>query len=65
MISSMGGVNATWARTMVIKENGVWRAVETKLGYAESAWYEESRRNANATQIPSFDPDTFKEGTPA
>ncbi len=51
-------------RTKVIKENGTWRAVETKEGYAKSAWYEESRRNANATQIPSFDPDTFTEGNP-
>ena len=49
-------------RTRVIKEDGVWKAVETKVGYAQSAWYEESRRNANATQIPSFDPDTFREG---
>lgn len=51
-------------RTRVVKQNGVWTAVETKLGYANSAWYEESRRNANATQIPSFDPDTFQEGKP-
>lgn len=49
-------------RTKVVKENGVWKAVETKAGYAKSAWYEESRRNVNATQIPSFDPDTFQEG---
>lgn len=49
-------------RTKVVKTNGVWTAVETKLGYAESAWYEESRRNEHATQIPSFDPDTFQEG---
>ena len=49
-------------RTRVVKENGVWKAVETMAGYAQSAWYEESRRNANATQIPSFDPDTFQEG---
>lgn len=51
-------------RTRVEKQNGVWIAVETKVGYATSAWYEESRRNANATQIPSFDPDTFQEGKP-
>lgn len=49
-------------RTRVVKTNGVWAAVETELGYAKSAWYEESRRNANATQIPSFDPDTFHLG---
>lgn len=51
-------------RTRVVKQNGVWAAVETKAGYALSAWYEESRRVANATQIPSFDPDTFQEGKP-
>lgn len=51
-------------RTRVVKIDGVWTAVETKVGYATSAWYEESRRNANATQIPSFDPDTFQEGKP-
>ena len=52
-------------RTLVVKTNGKWAAKETKVGYATSAWYEESRRNANATQIPSFDPDTFREGKPA
>lgn len=51
-------------RTKLVKTAGVWAAVETKEGYATSAWYEESRRNENATQIPSFDPDTFKEGKP-
>jgi hypothetical protein len=49
-------------RTRVVKTNGVWAAVETEVGYAKSAWYEESRSNANATQIPSFDPDTFQVG---
>lgn len=52
-------------RTKIVKTNGVWAATETKVGYATSAWYEESRRNATATQIPSFDPDTFKEGNPS
>ena len=52
-------------RTKVVKIKGVWTATETKEGYAVSAWYEESRRNANATQIPSFDPDSFQEGTPS
>lgn len=49
-------------KTVVQKINGVWTAVSTAEGYANSAWYEESRGNANATQIPSFDPDTFTEG---
>lgn len=52
-------------RTRVVKTDGVWAAVETQEGYATSAWYEESRRNATATQIPSFDPDTFQAGKPA
>ena len=51
-------------RTKVVKENGTWKGIETVVGYATSAWYEESRSNANATQIPSFDPDTFTEGKP-
>ena len=51
-------------QTKVVKTNGTWAAVETKCGSCVSAWYEESRRNANATQIPSFDPDTFVEGKP-
>ena len=49
-------------RTKAVRTNGVWAAVETQVGYATSAWYEESRRNENATQIPSFDPDSFTEG---
>ena len=52
-------------RTKVVKTNGVWAPVETVEGYATSDWYDESRRNANATQIPSFDPNTFKEGKPS
>ena len=49
-------------RTKIVKSNGTWSAVETVEGYAKSDWYDESRRNANATQIPSFDPTTFIEG---
>ena len=49
-------------RTIAVKTDGIWKAVETKEGSAKSAWYEESRRNANATEIPSFDPDTWAEG---
>ena len=52
-------------RTKIVKTDGVWTATETVAGYAKSAWYEESRRNATATQIPSFDPDTFQEGKPS
>lgn len=60
----IGGNISVIYRTRVVKTNGTWAAVETQAGYAKSAWYEESRRNANATQIPSFDPDTFQEGFP-
>jgi len=49
-------------RTTVDYIDGTWTATTTVEGYAKSAWYEESRSNANATQIPSFDPDTFIEG---
>lgn len=52
-------------RTRIVKNNGVWVATETVEGYAKSAWYEESRSNATATQIPSFDPDSFEQGKPA
>lgn len=48
-------------KTTVVKNNGTWEAVETALGCAKSDWYDESRRNENATQIPSFDPDTWVE----
>lgn len=49
-------------KTTVLKIDGVWTPIETKEGYAKSDWYDESRRNENATQIPSFDPKTFVEG---
>ncbi len=49
-------------RTVVLKTAGAWAAEETAIGAAKSAWYEESRSNANATQIPSFDPDSWVEG---
>ena len=49
-------------RTKIVKTNGTWAPTETQEGYAKSAWYEESRRNSTATQIPSFDPDSFTEG---
>lgn len=61
----IGGNVAPIYKTVVEKVNGRWTAISTTKGYAKSAWYEESRRNANATQIPSFDPDTFTEGDPA
>lgn len=42
--------------------DGKWASTSTVEGYAQSAWYEEIRSNINATQIPSFYPDTFVEG---
>ncbi len=38
-----------------------WTIVETKRGKAKSDWYDENRRNANVTQIPSFDVKTWAE----
>ena len=38
-----------------------WNIVETKVGKAKSSWYEENRTNANLTQIPSFDIETWEE----
>ncbi len=52
-------------KTVVKKIDGTWTVQSTVEGYAVSAWYEESRSNVNATQIPSFDPDQFFEGKPS
>lgn len=38
-----------------------WNIVETLVGKAKSAWYEENRTNATLTQIPSFDIKTWEE----
>ena len=40
-----------------------WDIVETKEGMAKSDWYDENRSNANITQIPAFDINTWVEGT--
>lgn len=44
-------------QTKVTRENSnsEWKIIETKRGAAPSAWYDENRSAANATQIPSFD----------
>lgn len=44
------------------RANADWVIVKTEEGKAKSDWYDENRRNANATQIPSFDPDTWQAG---
>ncbi|MBQ3219014.1 MAG: hypothetical protein IJB32_00260 [Clostridia bacterium] len=39
--------------------NSDWNIVSTIRGKAKSDWYDENRRAANATQIPSFDVKTW------
>ena len=45
-------------------EDSLWETEEILEGYANSAYYEESQPNftINRTKIPSFDPDTWKQG---
>ncbi len=53
-------------RTKVQRANSSsdWEQVETYLGYAESAWYDENRTMTSQTSmIPSFDIDTWTAGT--
>lgn len=52
-------------RTKVTRpnKNSEWEIIETKKGKALSCWYDESRRNANITQIPSFKPSSWVEAT--
>lgn len=50
-------------RTKITRANtsSAWNIVETKAGKALSDWYDENRRNANITQIPAFDPNSWVE----
>lgn len=50
-------------RTKITRPNSStpWNIVETKMGKALSDWYDENRRNANITQIPAFDPNSWVE----
>ena len=50
-------------KTKLVRENtnSDFAIVETKRGKAKSDWYDENRSNANATQIPSFDINTWTE----
>lgn len=52
-------------RTVIKRANtsSKWEQVITQRGRARSDWYDENRSNANATEIPSFDPDTWQEIT--
>lgn len=50
-------------RTKLVRKNSSspFDIVETKKGKALSDWYDENRRNANVTQIPAFDVNTWVE----
>lgn len=49
-------------RTILAKnQEGYWEATETKVGYAESDWYD-NRITGSLLRYPSFDPATWKEG---
>lgn len=50
-------------RTAIVRESSSapFNIVETKKGKAKSDWYDENRSNANVTQIPAFDVDTWVE----
>lgn len=49
-------------RFKVTKVNGKWTIGVEEIGSCKSVWYEESRSSSNATQIPSFDPNTWVDG---
>jgi hypothetical protein len=50
-------------RTELVRESSTkpFNIIETKKGKALSAWYDENRRNANITQIPAFNVDSWVE----
>ena len=50
-------------RTKLVRanESAPFETIETKKGKALSDWYDENRSNANATQIPAFDVNTWVE----
>lgn len=51
-------------RTRVSKNSsGVWEQHESVTGYATTAYYEESRWDADKSEILSIEPDSFQEGT--
>ena len=62
---AIGTVVSPIYRTIVEKINGTWVTQTSAKGYALSAYYEESRHEANQTKIPSFDPDTWAAGMPS
>ena len=50
-------------RTKLVRpdKNSAFDIIETKKGKAKSDWYDENRSNANVTQIPAFDIETWVE----
>ena len=50
-------------RTKLVRtsSNEPFDIIETKKGKAKSDWYDENRSNANVTQIPAFDVNTWVE----
>ena len=63
---AIGTVVSPIYRTIVEKNSdGVWETKTSAIGYALSAYYEESNILGNITKIPSFDPDTWATGTPS
>ena len=45
-----------------LDEDGVWRAKETRTGYAESAYYQNPITGSWLVKYPSVDPDSWVEG---
>ena len=51
------------SRMIITKDsNGDWISGKVEVGSAVSAWYEESNRSGNITQIPAWDVDTWTPG---
>ncbi|MBQ8291544.1 MAG: hypothetical protein IJX88_03435 [Clostridia bacterium] len=52
-------------RTIVTYQNSEWTETTSSVGYAKSAYYEESQvTNITRSKIASFDPETWVQGSP-
>ena len=52
-------------RTIVTYVNSTWVEQSSSVGYANSAYYEESQyNNITRSKLASFDPETWQQGTP-
>jgi hypothetical protein len=52
-------------RTIVVYENSNWTETTSSVGYAKSAYYEESQyNNITRSKLASFDPATWVQGVP-